>query len=282
MADKELPMPSRQKDLYDNWKVYSQIDKLMFRCSKKKADWYLCRNLAALLPEDKAIKLSFVAKGDGHAEGDYMVEDKANICVSCGTSKALTLHHIIPDMYRKWMPEVIKSKSSRDLVVLCKNCHLKYEQQADKYKECFATEYNMPLEGRGWILTPDNSIVRKAASAVVKYRDGKLPLIPLDRIQHLHKVVDDWQIEQEMSGTKDEVLECALQLTDRHKGDDYVDHGQYVVAQLMENAMVIQNNRTRWPDLEEFVKNWRRHFLKYCDCDYLSDKWSVDADIYVE
>lgn len=34
MTDKELPMPSRQKDLYDNWKVYSNTDKLMFRCSK--------------------------------------------------------------------------------------------------------------------------------------------------------------------------------------------------------------------------------------------------------
>jgi hypothetical protein len=66
---------------------------------RKKADWYLCRDLAALLPEDKAIKLLFVAKGDGHAEGDYMVEDKANICVSCGASKALTLHHIGKNKY---------------------------------------------------------------------------------------------------------------------------------------------------------------------------------------
>lgn len=32
--DKELPMPTRQKVLYDNWKVYSHNDKLMFCCSK--------------------------------------------------------------------------------------------------------------------------------------------------------------------------------------------------------------------------------------------------------
>jgi hypothetical protein len=61
---------------------------------RKKADWYLVRNLAMTLPEDKAIKLLFVAKGDGHEEGDYMVEDKANICVGCGTPNSLTLHHI--------------------------------------------------------------------------------------------------------------------------------------------------------------------------------------------
>jgi hypothetical protein len=74
------------------------LDIYHFECTsnlcRKKADWYLSRNLAAILPVDKAIKLLFVAKGDGHAEGDYMVEDKANICVSCGASKALTLHHI--------------------------------------------------------------------------------------------------------------------------------------------------------------------------------------------
>jgi hypothetical protein len=47
-----------------------------------------------MLTEDKAIQLVFDAKGDGHSEGDYMVEDRANICVSCGSPNALTLHHI--------------------------------------------------------------------------------------------------------------------------------------------------------------------------------------------
>lgn len=70
-----------------------------------------------------------------------MIEDKANICVSCGSPSALTLHHIgkeqfeqmvpqiekssdpiyltVPDMYRKWMPEVIKSKSVSELSRAC-------------------------------------------------------------------------------------------------------------------------------------------------------------------
>jgi hypothetical protein len=64
------------------------------RFGRKKADWYLNRDLAVMLTEDKAIQLVFDAKGDGHSEGDYMVEDRANICVSCGSPNALTLHHI--------------------------------------------------------------------------------------------------------------------------------------------------------------------------------------------
>ncbi|GAB5586647.1 hypothetical protein Unana1_01547 [Umbelopsis nana] len=210
---------------------------------RKKADWYLVRNLAMTLPEDKAIKLLFVAKGDGHEEGDYMVEDKANICVGCGTPNSLTLHHIVPDMYRKYMPEVIKSKASRDLVPLCKNCHLKYERFADAYKDATALEYDMPLEGRGWILTPENSVVRKAASAVVKYRDGKLPFIPLERIQYLQYVVENWKAQEGMDMSMDEVLLRALELTDRHKGPDFVEHGEYVVGKLMKCSTKTEDTR---------------------------------------
>lgn len=205
------------------------------------------------------------------------------------------------------MPEVIKSKAvsgntshcnisfpaiqsslihvplqSRDLVPLCKNCHLKYERFADAYKDATALEYDMPLEGRGWILTPENSVVRKAASAVVKYRDGKLPFIPLERIQYLQYVVENWKAQEGMDMSMDEVLLRALELTDRHKGPDFVEHGEYVVAKLMKCSTKTEDTRVRWPDLEEFVKSWRRHFLEHCNCKYLSAKWSVDADIYIQ
>lgn len=53
------------------------------------------KDLAELMNgEKKAIQLKFEAKGDGHDEGDYMIEDRSNICVSCGTSNNLTMHHV--------------------------------------------------------------------------------------------------------------------------------------------------------------------------------------------
>jgi hypothetical protein len=168
------------------------------------------------------------------------------------------------------------------LVILCKNCHLKYESHADAYKDTLAREYDIPLEGHGWVLTPENSIVRKAASAVIKHRDGKLPLIPVDRIQHLQKIVDTWKTEQALNVSTDDILNCALQLTDRYKGADFIDHGEYVVKSLMRYTKETPDNGMRWPDLEDFVKSWRRHFLIYCNCEYLSEKWSIDADIYVQ
>ncbi|KAI9243532.1 hypothetical protein BY458DRAFT_561194 [Sporodiniella umbellata] len=64
----------------------------MFR---KKAQWYLNRDLASLVPnEPKSIQLNFEAKGNGHKEGDYMVEDRTNMCVGCGATGGLTLHHV--------------------------------------------------------------------------------------------------------------------------------------------------------------------------------------------
>lgn len=63
--------------------------------------------------ETRSIKLTFEAKGDGHKKGDYMVEDRSNICVSCGKSQYLTVHHVVPEMYRHWMPLAVKSKSVR-------------------------------------------------------------------------------------------------------------------------------------------------------------------------
>lgn len=87
-------MPSRKSlTIYENWKVYSLQGKLMFRCNQKKARWYLDRELAVKRDkEEHAIQLTFEAKGQGHDENDYMIEDRKNICVVCASQAGLTLH----------------------------------------------------------------------------------------------------------------------------------------------------------------------------------------------
>lgn len=81
------------------------------------------RDLAVMLPDEpRSIKLTFEAKGDGHKKDDYMVEDRSNICVSCGTDQHLTIHHVVPEMYRHWMPLVVKSKSVICVYVVHRSC----------------------------------------------------------------------------------------------------------------------------------------------------------------
>lgn len=63
---------------------------------RKKARWYLDRELAVKRDdEERAIQLTFEAKGQGHDENDYMIEDRKNICVVCASQAGLTLHHVV-------------------------------------------------------------------------------------------------------------------------------------------------------------------------------------------
>ena len=101
-------MQSKRTQAYDNWKVYSLEGELMFRCSNKKISWYLSRNLANQIADD-SIRLNFHSKGLGHVGNTFYLEDRSNSCVCCGANNNLTTHHVVPDMYRRHMPEVVKS-----------------------------------------------------------------------------------------------------------------------------------------------------------------------------
>ncbi len=101
-------MQSKRILAYDNWKVYSLRGELMFRCNRNKISWYLSRNLANQIADD-SIQLNFQSKGMGHVGDTYHLEDRSNICVCCGDDENLTKHHVVPDMYRRQMPEVVKS-----------------------------------------------------------------------------------------------------------------------------------------------------------------------------
>lgn len=48
---------------------------------------------------------------------------KLNRCVRCGAEEYLTRFHVVPHMYRKYLPLHIKNHSTHDVVVLCASCH---------------------------------------------------------------------------------------------------------------------------------------------------------------
>ncbi|KAI9486929.1 MAG: hypothetical protein EXX96DRAFT_59816 [Benjaminiella poitrasii] len=277
---KQVHMLSKKSNvIYENWKVYSRHHKLMFRCNEKKAQWYLKRELATPLEdESKAIKLTFQAKGDGHKEGDYMIEDRSNVCVACGSTEQLTMHHVVPEMYRHWMPLVIKSKSSRDLLLLCKHCHDEYEQKAIKLKKECVNRFDIPLEGKGWIYLPEHKKAKKAASALIRSSDK----IPKERQEVLKKIVSDFWNEYYHDNKEEDwnaILQICGSLVDHYKGPDYIEHGQSAIEQLTAKCVITEEKET-WPDLEAFIKEWRQHFLDHLKPTHLSSSWNVDSDIY--
>ena len=61
----------------------------MFRCCKKKAIWYLDRNLGTKVSENPLIiQLTFVPKGIGHIDDPYFLQEMHNRCVVCGSEDA--------------------------------------------------------------------------------------------------------------------------------------------------------------------------------------------------
>jgi len=123
----------RKQLIYGNCQVLNPNGDLMFRCLEKRAKWYLNRNLATILNEDPLIiKLNFQPKGDG--EKTEYLNLRENKCIVCGETnlELLTKHHIIPYEYRKHFPYELKSRKSQYIVVLCANCHEKYENDYAK------------------------------------------------------------------------------------------------------------------------------------------------------
>ncbi|KAG0164468.1 hypothetical protein DFQ28_010281 [Apophysomyces sp. BC1034] len=226
------------------------------------------------MPDFRAIQLNFKARGDGHDQNDYMVEDRINACVSCASALGLTLHHVVPEMYRRWMPLAIKSKSSRDLLLLCKNCHDRYERDATALKKQIAKTYAIPLEGKGWVQVPENRVIRKAASALLRHSN-----IPQKRRDDLTETVKTLRKPEWADLEWQQVLEKCCELKDQFQGPDFVEHGEFVVEQLMKTQDV-RDGKDVWPDLETFVKQWRQHFLDHLEPKHLSERWTVDGEIY--
>ncbi|ORZ35301.1 hypothetical protein BCR44DRAFT_101012, partial [Catenaria anguillulae PL171] len=102
--------PTRTKPLYENCSVYGPDGQtLLFRCSRKKLDWYLTRSLAVPL-STTSIQLTFTPRGPGRANQPWYLEPKTNTCVICGSaSGGLVMVSVVPHQYRRHLPLCVKS-----------------------------------------------------------------------------------------------------------------------------------------------------------------------------
>jgi hypothetical protein len=162
-----------------------------------------------------------------------------------------------------------------------------YEDKATQLKKELAKQYDCPLEGKGWIHSVEKRQARKAAAALLRFPDK----IPENRQKELALVVKEYQMAQMEQEQKQErldddkwraVLEKCSQLEDVYRGPDFIDHGTYVIRQLMDKEHILSTNdgKDRWPELETFIRLWRQHFLDHLEPKYLSTRWTVDGEIY--
>lgn len=225
----------------------------MFRCCKKKAIWYLSRDLGKKVAEEPlTVQLTFVPKGVGHVDDPYFLQEMHNRCVVCGKEDQLTRHHIVPYCYRKFFPDQLKNHRSFDVMALCIPCHHDYEYHAMKLKQTLADEYCAPVSGTGTKYDRALAAAKGAAAALLSHREH----MPLDRQQELVERISRY-LEKEPT---DEDLQALLD-KDPYDFGNYTHHGKLVIEQVK--------------DIEQFVQKWRFHFVDKMKPKFLPMYWSV-------
>ncbi|WJX49922.1 hypothetical protein P8452_36297 [Trifolium repens] len=210
---------SCKSPVYHNCRIFANDGRLLCYCDRKKLEWYLSRDLAKLVDEEPpAIMLLFEPKGRPEDEGnDFYIQSKKNICVGCGEGNHYLRYRIIPSCYRIHFPEHLKSHRSRDIVLLCVDCHEAAHAAAEKYKRKVASEFGIPLYVRRVIhpgqqtekLNDEGGVsplqLRSAALALLHHG----PRMPLNRREELTEIVKRYYGGREIS---EEDLESALQV----------------------------------------------------------------------
>tara|TARA_R110000772_G_scaffold47449_5_gene108534 strand:- start:4697 stop:5440 length:744 start_codon:yes stop_codon:yes gene_type:complete len=230
-----------KKPMYGNYKVYHPKGHLMFYCDLKKYNWYLSRDLAVVMPdEEKSIKFTFEPKGNGE-KPRFLSEIRQNVCVVSGSEEDLTKHHVIPTQYRKYFPDVYKSKNSNDVVVITNDGHNEYERIADVYKDELTNTYITKEEIEYNKLL---AFVNKISRTLEKYEE----VIPSDRVSNLYEKLDHFL------NKLDVVLEDAKELEE-------INFSKLIVERM---------------GVEELIVSWKNHFVEHTDPQFLPDWWDPD------
>tara|TARA_R110000796_G_scaffold27712_12_gene76254 strand:+ start:1597 stop:2322 length:726 start_codon:yes stop_codon:yes gene_type:complete len=225
---------SLDKKPYGNHKMFSIEDGFLAHVDTKRMNWYLDRDLAVMI-NDKDFKLTFKSKGDKD-RGEYYKLELSNCCVVCGSGNELTKHHVVPYQYRKYFPDEYKSKSSFDVLCLCKTCHNEYELKADVLKDDLLAQFNLES------YTKDVQRVSRSIHALENYSEW----IEGDRKQRMVSDIEDF-----FDDSLDNILD----------GEEI--EFESATSLLMKNIK----------DIEGFIIMWRKHFVEHTNAKSLPQEW---------
>lgn len=111
----------------------------LFKCSPKKAQYYLKKNLAISIDEKThQLTTPSVEQRFEQLYGDklspFFLETKNDKCVVCGINYNLTRHHIVPKRHKPHL--LIESKMMlSNVLFVCHKCHHEYEKHQPKENE---------------------------------------------------------------------------------------------------------------------------------------------------
>jgi len=257
----------------------------MFYCNKKKAIWFIERELAEWVV-DKTLKLTFIPKGKGFDDDDeFGLTPRIFRCVVCGVDEEIQRHHIVPYCYRKFMDKIYKSKNYHDVVLICKFHHYMYEHKAVHLKNEFAKEYG--------VLTLAESCRQfsekfknqygneKKACGIVnglirnsKRLHNQMPhekfLEYINKIEELLNIkIEDQSVENLENihfGLRVDLKKATRDLQENSE----LMHGREIVKKISGTI-----------EMNKFIKKWRRYFIETTKPNHMPAGWSVDRKINI-
>lgn len=255
-------LAARKTNLYGNYHILHPDGHVMFHCDAQKALWYLNRNLVEIVSDDPpTLKLNFEPGGAGHIGDKYYLAPKINQCVCCGVVQDLNRHHVMPRVFRKHMPDEIKDHNYHDVLLLCVDCHCRYEIEASKLKKEICNEYGISTdENGGPEYDSDIGAVRGSARALLHYKD----VIPEPRKSQLFEIVCKFC----ENPTDDDLARLASLNPWAVCGRQKVSYGQLVVEKIEAEGRI-----------QEFTERWRAHFVQSMNPQYLPEYWNVSKPL---
>jgi 5-methylcytosine-specific restriction endonuclease McrA len=142
--------------------VLSVAGQPIFRCSQRRADFYLRKGYARqadagtlrMVDDQTERKLQELYRGQF---SEFFLAVKNDRCCVCGRTHDLTRHHVVPRRHKKKLPLELRSRLSNVLFV-CSACHADYEgrqlvsDSTDPYvwKDHFIRTMNPQFIPPGW------------------------------------------------------------------------------------------------------------------------------------
>jgi len=259
MRNLKRPLQSIKVRMYGNVRMLSPDGETLAFVDTKRGDWYVKRGLA-IREEGNTVRLNFVP--EGHPEEWEKRESRGNYCVVCGTTEELTKHHIVPRTYRRRFPEKYKSRSSHDVVMMCINCHDKYEDFADELKRALEKETGIQY-GR---LTYDNDnektillYMRGLARSLLRHGDK----MPPERKKELEKLLDETKAK----------LKTKYDLPEDLESLSTMDCKEPLWEQVMDETI---KKLIAAYDITEFIMRWRQHFITCMQPKFMPKDWQGD------
>jgi hypothetical protein len=171
-------------EYYSNILMVSEKLAPLTTIAEKRATWYISRDLAEYLPDEEAkakfpgygkvVRLKFKPKLEDQQDPFYqqIIETR---CVVCGERKGLSLHHVVPSVIRKHLPDEDKRHSHGWCVLLCE----KHHTQADKLAQELHEQEIRELDQR--ILAKQKEMRQAWADDFIQRSGGIEPLKDLYR-----------------------------------------------------------------------------------------------------